>query len=71
MHLIKADKENWEDVNCMLITLEDIEFLQINGKIDEFDPSDLNEQLRNINTKSLTNSGFIVPCRYLDQTYFY
>ena len=71
MHLIKEDTDSWKDANCLFIPLEAIEFFQINGKIDEFDPSDLNEQLKNINTESLANSGFIVPCRHLDQTYFY
>ena len=70
MHLIKADTDNWKDANCLLIPLDAIELFQIDGKIDEFDPSDLDEQLRNINTESLTNSGFIVPFKYLYQTYF-
>ena len=71
MHLIKADTGNRKDANCLFIPLEAIDFFMINGKINEFDPSDLDDQLRNINTESLTNSGFIVPCRHLDQTYFY
>ena len=70
MHLIKENTDNRKDVNCLFIPLDAIEVFQIDGKIEVFDDSEIDEQLRNINTESLTNSGFIVPFKYLYQTYF-
>ena len=55
--------------SCLFISLESIRFILI-SKIKAISNSlELDEQFININTASLSKSGFIVPCKYLDQTY--